>query len=117
MVWIHAGGLQADAIMSDRGDGKAVAIPDGRTATPDEMRSCSRRLQQYVRETEARLTEITDAREHDRIVDFLRSVANAYNMQLRIFRAADEERRNTARLLMAVLLADSAYPREAQTRH
>jgi len=78
--------------MNPQFDGAAVEIPDGRTASFADMRRYGQVIQQFVRDTEARLPLTADTLEHNRIVDFLHALADAYNQQLRIFRESEQQR-------------------------
>lgn len=96
--------------MANRMDSLAVQIPDGRTATFEIMRDYGRAAQQFVRDTEAALAEVADAGQHNRIVDYLHVVADAYNDQLRIFRASEQERQlRVAAFLVALAVDDNRY--------
>jgi hypothetical protein len=83
----------------------AIHLPDGRVASETEMREVGSLLQLYVRNTEKGLPDIADSAEHDRIIDFLRLLAKRFNDELRLFRAAEEERRDQREMLLARRLA------------
>lgn len=90
--------------MTYRPDPLAIELPDGRVATEREMRNVGRMLQLFVRTTEERLPRIEDTQEHDRIVDFLHRLANAYNEQLRLFRQAQQARERQRAMLLALCI-------------
>ena len=96
---------------------RRISIPDGRTASAEEMRFCGRALQQFVRETEARLGHLTDVKQYNRGVEFLRAVAGRYNAELRVFREAEQRRILERQALWAKLLAQSVGPEQRRTRH
>lgn len=108
--------------MNQQFDGAAAEIPDGRTASVEDMRRYGHVIQQFVRDTEARLPHIADTLEHNRIVDVLHTLADAYNQQLRIFREREQQRVQQWQQLLTLLIADAgeAYERpslEWRPRH
>jgi hypothetical protein len=79
----------------------AVNLPNGSEATFEEMQAYGQTLQTFIREQEAALPQVTDTRRHNQIIDYLRLLAEGYNAQLRLFRAAQAQRQKA--LLVAVI--------------
>lgn len=102
--------------MNPQFDGAAVEIPDGRTASFADMRRYGQVIQQFVRDTEARLPLTADTLEHNRIVDFLHALADAYNQQLRIFRESEQQRVQEFQQQLILLIADAGEAHEVQPR-
>ena len=49
-------------------------------------------LQSFICSQEALLEDIEDSRQHDDTVDYLRSLADSYNLQLRIYKETEAKR-------------------------
>ena len=70
-----------------------LQIPDGRFADLEEMLAFGTTLQDFVKQQEALLPEITSEPRHDQIVDFLNELGECYNEQLGIFSNTELGRR------------------------
>jgi len=79
----------------------AVRLPNGREATFEEMQSYGQALQNFIRHQEALLPRIKDTRHHNQIIDYLRLLADGYNEQLALYKAAEAQRQQE---LLAVII-------------
>ena len=79
----------------------SVSLPRGEHANIEEMRAYGETLQKFVCQQEALLPAMTDITRHNEIIDYLQSLADGYNEQLRLFKAA--EARRAQRLLIALV--------------
>jgi len=77
----------------------SVNLPDGDRATYEEMQQYGETLQAFIREQEAQLANIENARRHNEIIDYLHMLADGYNEQLQRFRAAQAQRQNAVVIL------------------
>lgn len=89
--------------MTEFSSTSTLSMPDGSSATFEEMETFGKTLQRFICETESGLPKIRDDRKHDRIVDYLNLLADSYNEQLKRFRIA--ERKRHERIQMVFLLA------------
>jgi len=103
--------------MTMQSDGVALEIPDGRSASAEDMRRYGQALQQFVRNTEARLPAVADATEHNRMVDYLHTLADEYNRQLRIFREIEQQRVDHLQCLLGMLVAEAIGESERRRYH
>lgn len=70
----------------------AVTIPLGENASFEEMQSYGEVLQMFICDHEAELAHVADLKRHNDTVDYLQSLANCYNEQLRIYKQAEAQR-------------------------
>lgn len=80
-------------------DTHAVTLPDGRNASYEDMQQYGETLQAFIREQEVKLADIEDARRHNEIIDYLQMLADGYNEQLRLFKAARAQRQSAVVIL------------------
>tara|TARA_B100001540_G_scaffold271058_3_gene254628 strand:+ start:2250 stop:2525 length:276 start_codon:yes stop_codon:yes gene_type:complete len=80
------------------GQSISVQLPDGRTATFADMQSYGEILQQFIREQEQALPAVQDVSRHNEIIDYLQLLADAYNQQLRVFKAEESRRQRMFQL-------------------
>ncbi|MDX1735047.1 MAG: hypothetical protein R3228_11800 [Halioglobus sp.] len=73
-------------------DAMPVRLPNGETATFEQMQSYGETLQRFIREQEAALPSISDVQRHNQIIDYLQLLADAYNQQLRVYKDAESHR-------------------------
>ena len=78
-----------------------VRMPDGESATFEEMQAFGETLQQFIRAQEAALADVQDTQRHNDIIDYLQLLADSYNEQLRVFKAAENRRQHV--LLLSVI--------------
>ena len=69
-----------------------VRLPNGREATFDEMHSYGQIMQDFIRDQEAKLPQVKDTRRHNQIIDYLQTLADGYNEQLCLYKAAEAQR-------------------------
>jgi len=86
--------------MTGIGSPTSISLPRGETATFEEMQAYGSVLQSFIYEQEAKLPAVKDTRRHNDAVDYLQSLANGYNEQLRIYKDTEARRQ---RNLMAAL--------------
>jgi hypothetical protein len=79
----------------------AVELPNGREATLEQMQIYGRILQNFIREQEAALPQLKDTTRHNQIIDYLRLLADGYNEQLGLYKAAEAQRQQE--LLVAMI--------------
>ena len=79
----------------------SVKMPRGEHASFEEMQNYGSVLQSFIYEQELMLEEIPDTQQHNDTVDYLHSLANSYNEQLRIYKEAESQRQ---RSLIAALM-------------
>jgi hypothetical protein len=79
----------------------SIVIPHGQEASFEEMQACGNILQTFIRDQEALLPSIANDNRHNEVVDYLLSLANGYNEQLRIFKQVEKEHQ---RQLIAALM-------------
>ena len=79
----------------------AITLPDGREASFEEMQNYGNILQDFIRDQEAQLPQVEDIRRHNEIIDYLQLLATAFNKQLRIYKAREEQKQ---RQFMIVLM-------------
>ena len=72
--------------MNTANQATGVHIPDGRTATRQEMVAAGRAIQKFINKTEARLPNIKSHKEHNDMVVYLESLTNTYNAQIEHYR-------------------------------
>jgi hypothetical protein len=78
----------------------AITLPDGQEASFEEMQTYGRILQDFIRDQEARLPEVGDTNLHNEIIDYLQLLATAYNKQLRIYKAREEQKQRQFMVLL-----------------
>jgi hypothetical protein len=66
-----------------------VKLPYGREATFEEMQIYGQIMQDFIRNQEALLPQVKDTRRHNQIIDYLQTLADGYNKQLGIYKAAE----------------------------
>ena len=71
----------------------AVKLPHGREATFDDMQNYGRILRDFIRDQEEKLPQVKDTRRHNQIIDYLQTLADAYNGQLGLYKAAEAQRK------------------------
>ena len=69
-----------------------VRLPNGREATFEEMQSYGQIMQDFIRDQEAKLPQVKDTRRHNQIIDYLQTLADGYNEQLGLYKAAEAQR-------------------------
>jgi len=79
----------------------SIRLPDGREASFEEMQAYGSVLQSFIQEQEAQLPAISDARHHNDTIDYLQSLANAYNEQLHVYR--DTQAQQHTSMMVALL--------------
>jgi hypothetical protein len=79
----------------------SIGLPRGEYADLEEMRSYGETLQCFVHQQEALLPAMTDVQRHNDIIDYLQSLADGYNEQLRVYKAAELQRQQ---LLLVTLI-------------
>jgi hypothetical protein len=92
---------KGDVSMTTSSSPIAVTLPNGREATFDEMQSYRQILLGFIRDQEALLPQVEDSRRHNEIIDYLRILADGYNEQLGLFKAAEAQRQQ--QLLVAMI--------------
>jgi len=80
-------------------DAPTITLPDGRSASYEEMQYYGEILQEFIRDQETKLATIEDVRRHNEIIDYLHLLADGYNEQLRLFRASQAQRENAVVIL------------------
>jgi hypothetical protein len=83
-----------------------VSPPSGQTAFYDDRYSHGRVLQAFIREQELLLPAVVDTKLHNETIDYLRSLANSYNEQLRIYTFKEALQRSA--LTVAVICAENS---------
>lgn len=78
-----------------------VKLPNGREATFEEMQIYGQIMQDFIRDQEAVLPQVKDTRRHNQIIDYLQTLADGYNEQLGIYKAAEACRQQEG--LMALI--------------
>ena len=79
----------------------SVHMPRGEQASFEEMQKYGSILQSFINSQEALLEDIEDVKHHNDTVDYLQSLANGYNEQLRMYKEAEAQRqRNTLSAIM-----------------
>ncbi len=63
-----------------------IRLPAGHEASFEYMQAYGSVLQTFIQDQEALLPAITDTRRHNDTIDYLQSLANGYNEQLRIYK-------------------------------
>lgn len=71
----------------------SIRLPRGEYAEFEEMQSYGETLQLFVREQESMLPQMTDVQHHNEIIDYLQTLADGYNEQLRLFKAVEAQRK------------------------
>lgn len=79
---------------------QAIKLPDGSKATVQEMHDYGKVLQAFIRDQEGKLAQVEDTLRHNEIIDYLQTLADAYNEQLAIYKAAEIQRQQA--LLVAM---------------
>ena len=87
--------------MTISADPISVNLPRGEHATFEEMQCYGSVLQTFISDQEAKLPDIRDLKKHNDTVDYLHSLANSYNEQLRVYKETESQRQRT---LMAALM-------------
>jgi hypothetical protein len=87
--------------MSTSSSSIVFTLPNGREATLEEMQTYRRILQNFIREQEAALPQQKDTVLHNRIIDYLQLLADGYNEQLGLYKAAEAQRQQA--LLVAMI--------------
>jgi hypothetical protein len=80
---------------------QAIRLPNGLEASFEYMQAYGSVLQAFIRDQEALLPAITDTKRHNDIIDYLRSLANGYNEQLRIYKEK-EAQQNKLLMVMSI---------------
>ena len=70
----------------------SVHLPRGEYASFEEMQSYGSVLQSFIRTQEALLEDMEDIQHHNDTIDYLQSLANGYNEQLRVYKEAESRR-------------------------
>jgi len=84
----------------------SIQLPRGEYASFAEMQGYGSVLQTFICSQEALLEDIEDVKHHNDTVDYLQSLANSYNEQLRIYKESESQRqRNMLSALMRVINA------------
>jgi len=84
----------------------SIQLPRGECASFAEMQGYGSILQSFICSQEALLEDIEDVKHHNDTVDYLQSLANSYNEQLRIYKEAEAQRqRNMFAALMRSISA------------
>lgn len=92
--------------MTGTTDPISIKLPHGEHASFEEMQAYGSVLQSFICTQEALLEDIDDVRHHNDTVDYLQSLANGYNEQLRIYK--DAEARRQKDVLSALLMVMKA---------
>lgn len=79
-----------------------IKLPDGRKASFHEMQRYGQVLQEFIREQEENLAQITNDRRHNGIIEYLQTLADGYNKQLGLYQSAEVQRRQ--KQLVAMIL-------------
>ena len=75
--------------MNTANQATGVHIPDGRTATQQEMVAAGRTVQKFINRTEARLPNIKSKKERDDMVIYLDSLSSTYNTQIERYQSRE----------------------------
>jgi hypothetical protein len=67
----------------------AFKLPNGLEATFKEMQIYGQIMQGFICDQEAVLPQVKDTRRHNQIIDYLQTLADGYNEQLGLYKAAD----------------------------
>jgi hypothetical protein len=78
-----------------------IRLPRGQTASYEVMYTYGRVLQAFILEQESLLPAVTDTKRHNDTIDYLQSLANGYNEQVRIYRFKEALQQNA--LTVAVM--------------
>jgi hypothetical protein len=78
----------------------AVKLPNGKKATFEEMQSYGRILKAFICDQEEKLPQVEDTRRHNQIIDYLQTLADGYNLQLSLYRAAEAQRQQELLVVM-----------------
>lgn len=70
----------------------SIHLPRGEYASFEEMQSYGRVLQSFIHSQEALLQDLEDVQQHNDTIDYLHSLANSYNEQLRVYKEAESRR-------------------------
>ena len=82
----------------------SIHVPRGDLASCEEMQAYGTVLQSFICAQEALLDDMEDVKHHNATVDYLQSLANGYNEQLRVYKEAEARRqRDTLSNLIALL--------------
>lgn len=82
----------------------SIHLPRGEHASFEEMQAYGSTLQSFICTQEALLDDIEDVEHHNDTVDYLQSLANSYNEQLRVYKVAEAKRqRDTLSALLRVV--------------
>jgi hypothetical protein len=84
--------IPGETNMNAATDVRTIKLPNGQEATFEEMQCYGEILQEFIRGQEARLVHVTDTNRHNQIIDYLQTLADAYNEQLGIFRSVEAQR-------------------------
>lgn len=78
-----------------------IQLPRGEYASFAEMQGYGSILQSFICSQEALLQDLEDVQHHNNTVDYLQSLANSYNEQLRIYKVSESQRQ---REMLAALM-------------
>lgn len=82
----------------------SIHLPRGEHASFEEMQAYGSVLQSFICTQEALLEEMEDVQHHNDTIDYLQSLANSYNEQLRVYKEAEAQRqRATLTALMRTI--------------
>jgi len=84
----------------------SIHLPRGEYASFAEMQGYGSILQSFICSQEALLEDIEDVQHHNDTVDYLQSLANSYNEQLRIYKESEAQRQRS--MLTALMRVASA---------
>ena len=90
-------------------DLRRVQLPNGREATFEDMQRCGNILQDFIRDQEEKLTQVTDTHRHNQIIDYLQTLADGYNEQLQLYKATEKYRKQQQ--LVALIQFVDGYPK------
>lgn len=83
-----------------------LELPRGETASFEDMQRYGEAIQAFVQTTEASLHEVENRNEYNEIVDYLNLLAESYNEQLGVYKAAEKERLRVYMMNLLMLQAE-----------